>query len=116
MVTYNQIEDLAYELQIEAKSHFYSEKSAYAKVALLDAAQQLITERDEALADGVLSQKVCDLENENAQLKADLLAHKNALELTISLAEEKLDRVKADLYARLQELLARARRLESGKS
>jgi hypothetical protein len=43
-----------------------------AVLALLDELERLRGERDEALADGVLSSRVCDIKNDRAQLRSDL--------------------------------------------
>lgn len=42
--------------------------------AALDEVERVTRERDEALDDGVLSQRVCDIENNRAQLRQDLAA------------------------------------------
>lgn len=59
---------------------------------LLARAQKAEAERDAALADGVLSRRVCDIENDRDQLRADLAAmtaaRDEACDLAASLYDE----------------------------
>jgi hypothetical protein len=46
---------------------------------------RLTAERDEALADGVLSQRVCDTENDRAQLRAEVAAMQLVVDASVAL-------------------------------
>ncbi|MGN6106661.1 MAG: ead/Ea22-like family protein [Kofleriaceae bacterium] len=63
--------------------------------ALLDALEAARKERDEAIADGVLSQRVCDLSNERDQLRAQLA--KVYAEGALATARAEIERLRAAL-------------------
>lgn len=75
--------DKAYSLQREARDTAERERDSLRRK--LEAAQR---ERDEALTDGVLSQRVCDIENDLAQSRSDLAA-----------AQQRVAALEADLKA-----------------
>lgn len=113
-----------YELASWATFADVANPSHRALLAHIAAQEQVLAkacrERDEAIADGVLSQRVCDLENNLAQLRADRAAQEQRIAeleadgpLWLKLAVQKLHNIVDDYQgdvvgAELQLILQRA--------